>query len=269
MTARRHCSFVTAYRITNENAGLQNMITTFFDHFFDRFNLIELYWITVGYFAFLYFGLGWIFWKTCRWMLKLGWVEKISDKAYSRRQLLFELKYSLYSILIFGFSSWPLAWQFKHHVIPAGGNSPGKILAGLVILTFWNEIHFYLIHRLLHLPFLIRRVHYIHHRSIVPSVFSVFSLHPVESALLSTVLITITPFYPFPTAALMLFPTVSILINFMGHSNYRLVVPEARKWMPFATRHNAHHGKAGQEFGFMMRFMDKLFTRGEHSSDTP
>lgn len=237
------------------------MAISFFDHFFDRFSLGELYGVTVVYFAMLYFVGGWLFWKTCRLLLQSGRVEKICLKPYSRQQLLFEIRHSLYSILIFGFSSWPLAWQFKHHIIQPGGNTLLNVLGGLFILTLWNEVHFYLIHRFMHLPWFIKRVHFIHHRSMVPSVFSVFSMHPVESALLSTVLVTITPFYNFPTAALMLFPAVSILINFMGHSNYRLTSSSGKKWLPFATRHNAHHSKAGREYGFMMRFMDKIFTK--------
>jgi len=225
-----------------------------------------LFGMTLAYFAFLYFGLGYLYWKICRLGLTQGWMEKINDRPYSKQQLLFELRQSLISIVIFGFSAFPLAFLIRKQLIHPGEPTWTNILLGLVMLTFWNEIHFYIIHRIMHLPWLMKKAHYIHHRSVVPSVFSVYSFHPLEAALLSSVLVTIAPFYPFPTAALMLFPTVSILINFSGHSNYRLVLKTKRKWLLFATKHNDHHGKAGPEFGFMTNFMDYLFTKKKPSA---
>ncbi len=224
--------------------------------------------MTLVYFAFLYFGLGWIYWKICRVGCKQGWMEKINPQPYTRQQLLFELRQSLGSLLIFGFSSFPLAYLIRAGHTHPGVNSLGNILLGLAILTLWNEVHFYIIHRTMHLPWLMKKVHAIHHRSVVPSVFSVYSFHPLEAALLSTILVTIAPFYPFPTAALMLFPTVSILINFSGHSNYRLILKNKYKPLLFATKHNDHHGKAGPEFGFMTNFMDRLFTRKKPTNTT-
>ncbi len=274
MFKNRDYLFLSLYRSTNIQLPV---ITAFFDAFFTQYSYFDIFWMTVVYFALLYFGLGWLYWKMCRLLLKRGWMERISDRPYSREQLLFELRQSLISILVFGFSSWPLAYLIRKQLIHPGEPTLGNILLGLLILTFWNEIHFYIIHRIMHLPWLMKKVHYMHHRSVVPSVFSVYSFHPLEAALLSSVLVTIAPFYSFPYAALMLFPTVSILINFSGHSNYRMVLNTQKKWLLFATKHNDHHGKAGREYGFMTNFMDRLFTpkktpvnhsTTEHSDDS-
>ncbi len=219
--------------------------------------------MTIAYFAFLYFGLGWLYWKTCRLFYSMGWMERINEQPYPKQQQLFELRQSVFSIIIFGFSAPVLASLIQKNIIHLGEPTGTNIVLALVILTFWNEIHFYIIHRIMHLRWLMKHVHHIHHRSVRPSVFSVYSFHPLEAALLSTVLVTIAPFYPFPAAALMLFPVVSILINFAGHSNYRLVLKSPKPWMLFATKHSAHHGKAGREFGFMTNFMDRLFTKGK------
>lgn len=245
------------------------MLKTFFETFLTQYSYFQLFWMTLAYFSFLYFGLGWLYWKMCRLFVRRGWMEKINHQPYTREQLRFELRQSLFSILIFGFSSWPLAFLVRKQVIHLSESTWSHILIGLTLLTFWNEIHFYLIHRFMHLPWLMKRVHYIHHRSVVPSVFSVYSFHPLEAFLLSCVLVCIAPFYAFPAAALMLFPTVSILINFSGHSNYRLKLNTHKKWLLFATKHNEHHGKAGREYGFMTNFMDNLFTQkktSEHAS---
>jgi Delta7-sterol 5-desaturase len=240
---------------------MNQWITDFFDTIFTKYSSFELFLLTTAYFSVLYFGLGWLFWKMCRLFFHQGWMKKISDRTYSKTQLLFEIRQSAVSIVIFGFSALPLTYLINTNVIKLSDNSLINTLLGLLILTIWNEIHFYIIHRIMHLPALMKHVHYIHHRSVVPSVFSVYSFHPLEAALLSSVLLCIAPFYNFCSAALMLFPTVSILINFIGHSNYRLNLNTTKKWLLFASKHNDHHGKAGREFGFMTNFMDNFFTK--------
>lgn len=240
---------------------MRNGLADFFDSIFTRFSYAELFLLTTLYFAFLYFILGWLFWKTCRLLLQRGWAERINDLSYTREQLRFELRQSVYSIIIFGFSALPIKYFVEHDIIHLRETTLLNTLWGLFVLTIWNEIHFYLIHRLMHIRVMMKYVHQIHHRSVVPSVFSVYSFHPVEAALLSGVLLVIAPFYSFSAAALMLFPTVSIIINFCGHSNYRLVLKTRPRWLLFATKHNDHHGKAGQKFGFMTNFMDDLFTK--------
>jgi sterol desaturase/sphingolipid hydroxylase (fatty acid hydroxylase superfamily) len=46
-----------------------------------------------------------------------------------------------------------------------------------------HEAHFYLIHRLIHVPVLYRWVHAVHHKHINPSPWSSLSMHPVEHLL--------------------------------------------------------------------------------------
>lgn len=57
-------------------------------------------------------------------------------------------------------------------------------LAGLMlVMPIIHETHFYLIHRLIHTPFLYKHVHSIHHNSVNPSPFSSLAMHPVEAFL--------------------------------------------------------------------------------------
>jgi sterol desaturase/sphingolipid hydroxylase (fatty acid hydroxylase superfamily) len=54
-------------------------------------------------------------------------------------------------------------------------------LCALVLLTpAIHEVHFFVIHRLIHTPFLYKWVHSIHHNSVNPSPWSSLSMHPVE-----------------------------------------------------------------------------------------
>jgi sterol desaturase/sphingolipid hydroxylase (fatty acid hydroxylase superfamily) len=50
-----------------------------------------------------------------------------------------------------------------------------------VLLLAWADLHFFATHRLLHLKWLYRRVHYVHHLSTNTNVWSTFSFHPVEA----------------------------------------------------------------------------------------
>ena len=43
-----------------------------------------------------------------------------------------------------------------------------------------HETHFFLLHRLIHTPFLYKHVHSVHHNSVNPSPYSSLSMHPVE-----------------------------------------------------------------------------------------
>ena len=46
-----------------------------------------------------------------------------------------------------------------------------------------HEVHFYCIHRLIHVPFLYKYVHSVHHHSVNPSPWSSLSMHPIEHLL--------------------------------------------------------------------------------------
>ncbi|MCI5097198.1 MAG: sterol desaturase family protein, partial [Rhodobacteraceae bacterium] len=76
--------------------------------------------------------------------------------------------------------------------------NPVWFLAFLVIIPMWSAFHFYWAHRLLHQPFLYRRVHSLHHRNVNIGPWSGFSMHPVEHFLyLSTLCIHwIVPSHP-------------------------------------------------------------------------
>lgn len=53
---------------------------------------------------------------------------------------------------------------------------------GLVV-PIVHEVHFYLVHRLIHTPLLYKHVHSVHHNSVNPSPWSSLSMHPVEHLL--------------------------------------------------------------------------------------
>ncbi|MEL6941709.1 MAG: sterol desaturase family protein [Bacteroidota bacterium] len=234
------------------------MIESFISYLLYQASYWEVYAWVFGYFVLLYFVLAPLFLAACRLLHRLGYLEKIVDKSVSRSQIFFEIKHSFVSLLIFGFSAWPIIYLVRADVIHLLPNTIWIVLLGLVILTAWNEVHFYLVHRWMHTPFFMKRVHYVHHKYRIPTVYSVYSFHWLESTLLSTVPLTITPFLPFSPLAIFLFPLVSVLINYSGHCNYRFGKGSGKAWKLFGTNHNHHHSKGKQNFGFASGLLDRL-----------
>lgn len=76
-------------------------------------------------------------------------------------------------------------WMFANGYIPYvdWAEHPVYCVVILLAIPFFREIHFYLIHRLIHWPPLYRTVHHLHHRNVNVGPWSGMSMHPVEHVL--------------------------------------------------------------------------------------
>ncbi|MEQ9169085.1 MAG: sterol desaturase family protein [Fulvivirga sp.] len=209
----------------------------------------------------LYFGIGFLFLATCKILERKHVLSKIIDKEVSKKQIAYEIKHSLISIIVFGFSVLPIIYLIRRDLISLIPNTWLNILIGVILLTLWNEVHFYVVHRIMHQRFMMKHFHFIHHKSKIPTVYSVYSFHWIEALLLSTVPLTIVPFIPFSIVAIAIYPLVSILFNFAGHCNYRFGSGKGNSWRLFGTYHNEHHSRGRRNYGFWLNFLDKLFSR--------
>jgi sterol desaturase/sphingolipid hydroxylase (fatty acid hydroxylase superfamily) len=89
---------------------------------------------------------------------------------------------------LFGIPMWTLVevlmlWVFANGWAPWLSWSQHPLyLAFLVLMApAIHELHFFIIHRAIHTPFLYKWVHSVHHNSINPSPWSSLSMHPVET----------------------------------------------------------------------------------------
>ncbi len=57
---------------------------------------------------------------------------------------------------------------------------PILFLLGFILLPIWSALHFYWIHRFLHMPFMYKRFHSLHHKNINIGPWSGLAMHPVE-----------------------------------------------------------------------------------------
>lgn len=223
----------------------------------------EIMIIGVLFFSLLYFLVGGINILLSRVVLPFFSYGKILDhRPLQAGQVRRELLFSLLSILIFGtgliFPWWLLQWGWAKFAV-----NPQflQITIEIIVLIIWNEIHFYINHRLLHTAWL-KRFHLPHHRSVVTTPWASYSFHPIEAIMLGNVILLPMCLHDFSFIALASVPIFSIIFNNIGHSNYDFL-PDAHKdrwWLNGARRHHLHHACYQGNFGFMFPFMDRACT---------
>ena len=134
-------------------------------------------------------------------------------------------------------------WLFANGYIPMIDWEANPIWFGalLLIIPLFREVHFYLVHRMIHWPPLYRHVHSLHHNNINPGPWSGLSMHPVEHVLyFSGVIIHwIVPSHPIHA----MFHLVHLgLSPAGGHTGYeRIVVGENTSFDSHCYAHYLHH----------------------------
>lgn len=221
----------------------------------------SLFFILLGLFLILYLITGIIFQVLSNVLVKKKYASRVSLLPRFENQIWYEIKHGLIATVLFAGYGVLIVCLFRNDVIQINQSNGIFILIDLVILAVWNEIHFYLIHRLMHTK-LFLPLHAVHHKSVVVTPFSAYSFHPVESLLNGSVMVIPMFFYDFEFAALLLLPVYSIILNMAGHSNVKMnVFTKLKTALRMSTRHNAHHTKFNLNFGFASPIMDFLFTR--------
>ena len=91
-------------------------------------------------------------------------------------------------------------WLWSQGIIPKWSWDDGAIwfIALFILIPFWDSLHFYVVHRILHWKWIYKYVHSVHHRNINVGPWSGMSMHPIEGAIyLSVILIhLILPSHP-------------------------------------------------------------------------
>lgn len=214
-------------------------------------------------FAAIYFGLGGLsVWLTRRVFPARGVGRVIDPRPLTRHQVRKEIASSLVSIAIFGLYGALTLWlDARGSVRILWSFSPLRGLLDVLFLVLWNELHFYVCHRLLHTRWLFRHVHRIHHRSVVPTPWSTYAFHPVEAALLGSVMVTALLLRDLSIVAVVVYPLVSLAMNCLGHLNYALLEDRpVGKLLAASVRHSQHHHRVKGNYGFLVPQLDALLS---------
>lgn len=213
--------------------------------------------MTVGSFLFLYFG----FTISAYYLFTKGTRFKLyQQKAFRTDQIKTEIKRSMVSIFMFGLLSFPMYQGLKNGFLKIDFEFTWlRFFLETIALFFWNEIYFYVNHRIFHLK-MFYKWHADHHYSHVPSPFSAYSFHWSEGLILGAVMPVIMCFYDFQLYALLTLPLMSIAMNVLGHSNVDFFPQQdMNSFYSFSKRHSQHHKIPHTNYGFFLPYFDILF----------
>jgi len=161
--------------------------------------------------------------------------------------------WSLYEVLIF----WSMANGYAPVLL--WSDNPIWFLALFWLVPIWESFWFYWIHRLLHVPWLYKRVHALHHRNINVGPWSGLSMHPVEHILfLGSVLIHfVVPTSPLHVLFHMQYLTLTAATTHTGFEG--MLVKDKNRLKLGTFHHQMHHRYFECNYGSLEVPWDKFF----------
>jgi sterol desaturase/sphingolipid hydroxylase (fatty acid hydroxylase superfamily) len=152
-------------------------------------------------------------------------------------------------------------WAFANNYIPYVSFSEHPVYCSVLFLLIpvWRDLHFYLVHRLIHSHFLYHSVHKVHHYNVNPGPWSGLAMHPVEHLLYFSVGLIhwIVPSHPVHA----IFDYVhAALAPAPGHAGFdKIVIGEERAVDTHSYDHYLHHKHFECNYADGVLPMDKWF----------
>jgi len=174
---------------------------------------------------------------------------------------------NLYWGLVWGVPIWS-AWMILYFHLGAQGwvpmldsvaASPIWFIAFFFVIRFWQSFHFYWVHRLIHMPFLFKTVHHVHHRNINTGPWSGLSMHPVELLLyFSGILIHfVLPSHPIHVIFHMFSLSLGALYSHSGFA--KLLIRDREAMNAGSFHHQLHHRYFECNYGSEEMPLDRWF----------
>ncbi len=178
-----------------------------------------------------------------------------------------EIRFSIITSLLFSIAGavvlegWKLGWLPVYFEISQYGWL--YFFASIFLLIFLHETYFYVTHRILHLPWLYRKVHFVHHQSKFPTAYASFSFHPVEGLIEAAalpLLFLVVPAHPYALLFFLAFMSVLGATNHLGREIYPLGTPLHwfGRWWIGPTHHGLHHERVNGNYGLYFTFWDRM-----------
>lgn len=192
--------------------------------------------------------------------------SKIQKRKASSKDFIREILYSIQSSFIFlAITVLLLKTDLKYftkyyediHDYPLWW-IPISLLLVLVI----HDTYFYWMHRLIHTPFLFKKIHLVHHQSVNPSPWASKSFHFLEACMEILILPIILFLLPLHEITIGTFAILLFGINVYGHLGFEIMPQSFRKSFLFeivntSVHHNLHHSKFKGNFGLYFRLWDR------------
>jgi Delta7-sterol 5-desaturase len=219
--------------------------------------------ISLRYFilAFVSFAFCYLLFK--KWMAR----KKIQPAFPQQKDYVREVLYSMSSMIIFATVAYVVVFGLKKYNHLVFGNFTAltwwQHLLGFVWMFLLHDAYFYAIHRLMHHPFLFKKIHLIHHQSTNPSPWTAYAFHPLEALLEAGIIPLVAFSFPVHILNFSLFMLFQILYNIYGHLGYELFsrkLPDSMvgKWINTSVAHNQHHKYFKGNYGLYTLFWDRI-----------
>jgi sterol desaturase/sphingolipid hydroxylase (fatty acid hydroxylase superfamily) len=144
-----------------------------------------------------------------------------------------QVKDNMFWSLASGATIWTLyevlmLWAYGNGWLPFATlrSNPVWFVGLAVVLPFWQDLHFYVVHRITHWKPLYKAAHYLHHRNTNVGPWSGLSMHPIEHLLYFTrwIILFLVPSHPIHMFYLMQRPALNPAL---GHTGFdRIVLKE-------------------------------------------
>ena len=146
-------------------------------------------------------------------------------------------------------------------------SNPTWFVLGFVLLPIWSAFHFYWVHRLLHVPFLYKHFHSLHHKNINIGPWSGLSMHPVEHLLYLTSLCIhwIVASHPIHLIFHVLYQGPGAAMTHTGYED--LLVKDKRRLALGTFYHTLHHRYFECNYGNQEMPWDRWFGTFHNGTD--
>ena len=152
-------------------------------------------------------------------------------------------------------------WALANGYVPllTWAANPIWFVAMFLLIPLWESFYFYWIHRLLHVPFLYKHVHALHHRNINVGPWSGLSMHPIEHVIyLGTVLVHfIIAAHPIHILFHLQYYTLTAATTHTGFE--ALLVKDVDRLKLGTFHHQMHHRYFECNYGSLEMPWDKFF----------
>ena len=130
-----------------------------------------------------------------------------------------------------------------------------SLIGWIFFVVVWTDLHFYVTHRLMHMnAFVYQNIHYMHHESHNPNIWSSLSFHPMEACIFFSAYL-ICLYISLPMYLFYGFKLGMVLGPIQAHCGYDL-----GKIVKGPAHHYLHHSlQRGNFGGFPTGIWDKLF----------
>lgn len=194
-------------------------------------------------------------------------LRRFNPLPVAANQVRSEVVAALTTIVVYSFVGSALFLLMFYEVPPfriatefLGATHRVILVCGMILL---HDTYFYWMHRLLHHPWMFRRIHSKHHNSQTPTVWAAYAFSPIEGFLHGAFLLVAPFVIEVDLTSMVLFLSVQMAFNAWGHCGLAAYLDNFRpypilNWVNTPGHHNAHHGGCRGNYGLYFRLWDHI-----------